>query len=318
MSHVQATEFTEHENAVLTARGVPTHRHVRVMLFDAWKRTGLDPFTGQIYAANRQNTFKIETTIDGMRTIAEKHGRYAGQDGPYWCGPDGVWVDVWLQKEPPVAAKIGIMRSDFAQPLYATARFTDFAARKKDGSLNPFWFKMGPHMIAKVAEALALRRAFPQDLSGLYTSDEMQQSEPVEDEPVRQAPPQLTRQQSITGTPAPAVQGMADEAFQKILAKAIREESTRVVVLGLYKDAKHAGASPEQLDQLVEIGREKAEAEAEITDKEIRAKMDKIAPVVDAELIEDDDEDDIANQVAEEDTGRKLYAKARAALDREA
>ena len=69
-----------------------------------------------------------------------------------------------------------MLRKDFTAPLYGTARFRSYVQTTKEGKANRMWTQMPDVMLAKCAEALALRAAFPQELGGLYTTEEMGQA----------------------------------------------------------------------------------------------------------------------------------------------
>jgi phage recombination protein Bet len=134
------------------------------------KRTGLDPLAKQIHCVKRngkngpQVTF--QTAIDGYRLVADRTGKYAGNDDPIFKGgpdhPDEATVSVFKI--------VNGERCHFA----ATARWSEYFPGESQGFM---WKKMPYLMLGKCAEALALRKAFPAELSGVYTDEEMHQAD---------------------------------------------------------------------------------------------------------------------------------------------
>lgn len=146
------------------------------------ERTGLDPFARQIYCLQRRtkvdnqwvNAMVTQVGIDGFRLIAERTGHYRGQTVPKFYDVAGNEREVWLDtKKPPVACKVGVYKDGFSEPLYVVALYDEYVQRKQDGQPNAMWNGKPTVMLAKCAEAMALRKAFPQELSGLYTEEEI-------------------------------------------------------------------------------------------------------------------------------------------------
>lgn len=140
-----------------------TDDELKLFLYTA-ARTGLDPLTKQIHFVKRGGQMTIQTGIDGYRAIAERTKSLAGITDPlYEVGPNNKPTKATVK----VYRSINGMMAEFT----ASARWEEYVA------YGPLWVKMPYLMLGKCAEALALRKAFPNDLSGLYTSEEMAQAD---------------------------------------------------------------------------------------------------------------------------------------------
>jgi phage recombination protein Bet len=146
-------------------------------------RTQLDPFARQIWAVKRRSKneqtqqweerMTFQTSVDGLRLVAQRSGEYLGQTEPELFDAAGNVRTVWIDTKPPAAARVGVFRRGFAQPMYATAIWKEFVQVTSKGEVTKMWREKPTVMIAKCAESLALRKAFPMELSGLYSQEEM-------------------------------------------------------------------------------------------------------------------------------------------------
>ncbi len=145
-----------------------TDDELKIFLYQA-ERTGLDPLSRQIHFVKRGGQGTIQTGIDGLRVVADRKG-LAGID-------DSVYDPVDESEPHPQKATVTVYRlMDSGRcPFTASARWSEYApdTKAREGFM---WRKMPYFMLGKCAEALALRKAFPADLSGIYADEEMDQA----------------------------------------------------------------------------------------------------------------------------------------------
>lgn len=158
-------------------QGTPRNDEDLIYFMYVAKRTGLDPMVKQIYPVYRwdyktgKEKMTIQVGIDGMRLVAERTGQYAGSDDVLFDGED---------QQHPNKATVVVYKTNKVtgerMPITASARWTEYAQTDKEGKTMGMWGKMPFLMLGKCAEALALRKAFPNELSGIYADEEMSQS----------------------------------------------------------------------------------------------------------------------------------------------
>ncbi len=178
------------------------------------RRTGLDPFVRQIHAVKRWNAqakrevMTIQVGIDGLRLIAERTGNYApGQDAEFAYAKDNTlhkataFVKKWVHGE--------------WHSVPASALWTEYCQVTREGKPMAMWGKMPHVMLEKVAEARALRKAFPQETSGLYIHEEMMQAESEPQAPPRPAP---TRAQIEAPAPESSQDALKRKRAEKVAA----------------------------------------------------------------------------------------------------
>ena len=180
---VQPSVFDEEQKALIKNTVAQGATDTELQLFLATsERLGLDPILKEIYFILREwdgrdgrhhRVVTIQVGIDGYRKRSHENPDFQGYAGPWWCGPDGKWVDVWLKDEPPAAAKIGVYKRGCREAIYAVARYTSYVQGKTwNGVFTPTdkWAESPDNQLAICAERQAIRKAFPRIIKDIQTA----------------------------------------------------------------------------------------------------------------------------------------------------
>lgn len=170
------------------------------------RHLGLDPLRRQIYAFvfNKDDAGKrqltLVTAIDGLRTIADRTNCYRPDEEEPQIEYSEEARDPNLNPKGLVKAKVRVFKFAHGDwhPVVGVARWDEFAPQREiweydqeAGKRRPTgrfeldprkdnWRRMPHVMLAKCAEAQALRRAWPDDLSTLYEASEVDQQHTID------------------------------------------------------------------------------------------------------------------------------------------
>jgi len=229
-------------------------------------RKGLEPGDQLVFSKFKGRVAFI-TTIDGLRLIADRTGLYAGNLAATFEGRQELsYYDDYAKKHVsmsvPVKATVTVLKIVQGEPrqFSASVYWDEYYPGDRRGHM---YRKMPHRMLEKCAEAAALRKAFPADMSGLYTKDEMMQSDFPTDNPVPQnvqietgeivdvkprpvpqpVPQKIAVPQTQVAKPSEGggfVVGIAREDLAKVTEPTVGSVVNAMVATGLYRARKHA------------------------------------------------------------------------------
>ena len=157
---VKSSDWTREQVEVIKQTVAKGASDAQLALFlQTCKSRGLDPFVKQVYFTPQG----IIVSIDGLRAIAERTGTYAPGPTRFEYDANGGLVAAFVTVRKMVAGQWF--------DLEESAYYEEYK-----GS-SPIWRSKPRVMLSKCAEARALRRGWSSELSGLYESSELDQSQ---------------------------------------------------------------------------------------------------------------------------------------------
>jgi phage recombination protein Bet len=173
MTH--ASDFGAEHMRIVREAFAPTASQAEFeVMWAGAKARGLDPVKKQIFFIKRWDSMRnadvwsSQVSIDGFRSIAVSSDRYDGQDEPEF---------EYEAEGRLILARVRVYRKGVGRPFVGVARWNEYVQTTRQGQPTQMWKKMEHTMLGKCAEALALRKAFPEFLGGLHTSDELEQAD---------------------------------------------------------------------------------------------------------------------------------------------
>lgn len=240
LATVPDSSFTPQQIDIIRQQIAPDANNGQLAFFlEVCRATGLNPLLRQIHAVFRNakegdhwvKKMTIQTGIDGYRLLAARTGVLAGIDDAIYDTEDA---------DHPNKASVTVYRlvAGTRVPFTATARWREYVQTNKDGSTSAMWQKMPFLLLGKCSEALALRKAFPAELSGVYTAEEMMQADNGLPEPPRTPQPR-----HATGNAQPVAEAIdADQTPRTASHKQSTQEMPVVDAMAL----THASAEDQK------------------------------------------------------------------------
>ena len=173
------------KNFLTNGNGQVSDKEV-AMYVQLCKSQQLNPFLKEAYLIKYSNNTPASIVVskDAFIKRAEAHPQYDGmKSGIIVMNKEGKVTEregaFRLPNESVVGGWARVFRKDKKTETYDSVSYEEYAAKDSNGNINTMWRTKPATMIQKVAEVHALRKAFPERLSGMYVEEETDRAQVI-------------------------------------------------------------------------------------------------------------------------------------------